>query len=245
MLMALPWFALGCGEHRADPTLYVQALTADLPFEQAMGCCRSIREEQVSQDCQLAVMERHGRLEEADCGAMPGGLWRDECHFLLAERQWDAGRRQQAIATCGTTRFGRACVYHLVWKLGEDVEEAPGAEAEEALRLFAGNTLAPDAPRVFWRDRFRRRLGEGLPLDPTECVGLRDISFCRSALDHQLVALLDAQHRARGAELCLALRDDPVPVPLTPGRGAWLVHPLTRTIVGRWQNTHCDHDSAH
>ncbi len=234
--LAIPLVALLCAcSGRTDADWYTLALTAEDGYARAARRCDRIDGLRLRGDCEVAAMSRWGRLEEADCQGVEDALWRDECVFLLAERQWGAGQHQEALASCHQTRFARACVWHL---LQDEVEATATADAHTAstrLAPFAGEPLIPDAQQQFWRLWLRSRAGAGIVLDEAECADLADPWPCRHALDRYIHEVLEALHRA-DASICALPLGQRV---MRGGTPQWRAGALAVEAEERWALRRC------
>lgn len=113
---------------------------------------------------------------------MPEGIWRDECRFLLAERQREAGQLAQGLETCAGNRFGRECTFHLIRAEAWAVRDLPATQAVARLDPLRGLPLARDAERLFWRAWHHRGQVLGRPVDPARCDGLAEPDACRGVV---------------------------------------------------------------
>lgn len=113
----LPSWLLACsgsGPTEAEErAAYLAAVDAGDP-----AACGAITREELRGECTAQGAREQadaGRAEAAwaTCGAMPGGAWRDECHFLVADALAltdDAARR--ACADAG--RYREQCLGHAI-----------------------------------------------------------------------------------------------------------------------------------
>lgn len=182
-------------------------------------------------DCLLAAMERHGRLDTADCAIVTDALWADECTFLFAERAARAGKLDVAFDACATTHFARECSYHLIREAAGEVVEAPAAEAAKRITPYQALKGAPDAPRLFWKAWHRARVARHIPIDPDVCAD----DACRSSAREAVLTTLAAMSAARPGGFC----ESGPPSGSSTERTAWVENEVTREWVGRWVENDC------
>lgn len=217
-----------CG--MSEAARYQAALHAP-DFEEAARHCERLSSVNSKGDCLVASMERHNRLNEADCERVPAGLWREECLFLYAERAAAAGDLQAAFATCDRINFGRECSFHLIREAARAVRDVPIDQAGAAIAPYRTLDRAPDAPRLFWKAWFRERQEVNIPVDPTGCPDLD----CEWGAMQPVFMLLNTRVRDDAAKLCSA----PITGVEPDGRVLWADTPLTRAWVSGWQNAEC------
>ena len=225
-----------CPAPLSDAERYHQALVEAPDYAAASAHCAQITEAGLAGDCLVASMERFDHLVPEDCAGIEEGLWRDECFFLLAERQWRSGLQAEALDTCRQTRFSRACTWHLVQDEAEAGAVEEPAVAEQRLRPFVENRIAPDAALHFWKLWLRARLGDGHPIDETECADLQDVRSCRQAVGRTLHELLEASGRKDRLAVCAAPAGERV---IMNGAPAWAAGPLTESAEQQWISRHC------
>lgn len=221
-----------------DGERYVRALGGQMDYEAARDLCLGMQDLQGRWDCSLAVMEKHGRLDEDDCMGLPEGPWRDECRFLLAEREWRAGHHDQARTRCLSTRFARSCVYHLTRQAARAGETEPAQVAEARIQGFFGLDVAPDADQLFWLNWLDGRLALHLPVDAGACQGLASEEACREAAWLRVSRMLEGYHRARGQRFCQELEAGQVPW-LIRDVPAWAPDPRLQVQVDQWRDRRC------
>jgi hypothetical protein len=150
--------------------------------------CLGLEHPDLAGDCALAVLQhtrpdRRAGLVEL-CGGLPEGLWRQECHFILAEsiRREDP---EEAVALCELSgSFRDDCRQHLwqhdlhglVTRLGPHgfamgLEEAQAQHDRWATRLGA----SPEHSFRFWRHYYEAGFGSMRPLDLGACEALPDL----------------------------------------------------------------------
>lgn len=233
---ALAAALLACSPVPSDQALYQRALVEAEDHTRALAACQQITAPGLAGDCQVAIMERFSHLAPEDCATIASDLWRDECVFLLAERQWRSGAHAEGLATCRETRFARACTWHLIQ---DEAEAAAGEEpgvAEARLSAFLTSRIAPDAALHFWKLWLRARLSAGSPIDEQSCEGLTSREDCREAVGRTLHELLEATGRRDRESLCAAAPGERVMVSSGP---AWRLGELTRTAEQQWVDRHC------
>jgi hypothetical protein len=195
----------------------------------ARAACARLPED-ARAECYVTVFDRLGG-ERSDCDVVPEGVWRDECVFLYAEDLAAAGNVPEAITTCGTTRFGRECSFHLVRAAVERVVDQPVATAAEAIAPYRSMPLAPDAPRLFWRTWFRDRYAKDIPIDPSGCADDECRAGAREALYFSLASLANMA----GDALCGGPRIDG----RSGDRALWVDDDVTRAWVAEWTASEC------
>lgn len=219
---------------RGPAELYRDALRAET-WEEGSALCRRLPEEDAP-DCLVAVQEALGRLDRADCDAIPAGVWRDECVFLYAERVAAAGDAAAGFAACEGTRFGRHCTYHLIREGARAALERPLAEAAVATDAYAGLRLAPDAGRLFWQTWFRERMSRNHPVDPSGCGALpRGVEACHQGALDTIELSLQGMARARGHSFCKG----PPPDGHAGERTLWVRTPETEAWVAAFVARAC------
>jgi len=227
---------LSCGSPKSDAVRYAEALGEASDFESARSLCAGITDVGLRGDCKVGAMERHRVLDEAECDGVQSDLWRDECRFLLAERQRASGDLALAIDTCNSTRFARKCAWHLVQDEAQaSVDEAP-AVAEARITPFLVSRPVPDAALQFWIIRFREQAAAGKQLDERVCDEVIDRQTCVEGFFRHLATVLDALGRARLERVCAKDGDA---LATTGGEPAWAEGPLARAAESRWVRAHC------
>lgn len=235
-VLAFVLLGVSCGGGPGDASRYVEAVAGEGAFDARADLCLGMADPQGRQDCLLAVMERTGRLEAADCARLDAGPWQDECRFLLAERTYRSGRVEEAVAGCGGNRFERACVYHLTRLAARDgAAEAPWV-AEARIGPFLGHRKAPDAPRMFWSHWVDEGLAAGRPVDLGTCASLRDPAPCEEAGRARIIRMLDGVFKARGPAFCGEVRAADGSGSLSPG---WVDDAAAAGLVARWTAERC------
>ena len=235
MLLLLLMLA-ACNAPPSDADLYRRALVTSTASEQAAARCRQIADVGLAGDCQVAVMERFETLEAGSCAEIRSDLWRDECVFLLAERQWRAGQQLEGLSTCRQTRFARACTWHLIQDEAESAAAQSAAEAQARLEPFRASNVAPDAAMHFWKLWLRARLAAGIAIDEKECATIEDVRSCREAVGRTIHELLEASGRTSRAELCAAPAGQRV---VMNGAPAWRPGELSTAAEKQWVERHC------
>ncbi len=227
---------LACGgEAPGTGELYRDALAAPT-WHDARALCGRIPAVQ-RDDCLVASMDTHGRLDEHDCDAIADGVWRHECVFLYAEREARAGNLSRAFAACEATAFGRECTFHLVREGARAATDLPLAEAAVVAVPYADLPRAPDAQRLFWRTWFKERLEAKEPIDPTGCATMDCVGGAKETLYLTLTSLA----RAPGGTFC----GGAFPDGRVGARELWRPGPLTAGWVTEFVDGACAHDPGH
>src|SRR5688572_3065984 len=94
------WWLSACGSsvdiEPEDRVRYLSALEDTDPVA-GLVSCDAITDESVRGDCRDTISERlvaSGRVAEAEkiCAGMESALWKDECYFLLSDKQETSGQ---------------------------------------------------------------------------------------------------------------------------------------------------------
>ena len=167
--MLLCWVACTDPSPTADEgRRYAEALVAirSAP-SQATTRCAPLTPPSLRGDCYVAGAQALARQDidaaAALCDALPAGLHRDECRFVLAEHSGEMARCARA------GRFEEDCQMHLLGQAAAHLTGAPGEvePAAEALIVEAG--LSADDVHA-WTLIYRRVLGQQDPLDLSTCT---------------------------------------------------------------------------
>ncbi|MED5371708.1 MAG: hypothetical protein VX899_11875 [Myxococcota bacterium] len=159
------------------------ALDPAAPLDEALSACQHIPAPDAQGDCLSAALETRGDYERADCEQIQARRWRDECVFLLAERQRTEGALAAAVDTCHETAFARECVFHLIRDEARLVADQTPAAAQERVAPFIGAPRAPDAAAVFWKEWATARIKtHDLPVAPETCTQVDDTVGCQDGL---------------------------------------------------------------
>ena len=150
---------LGACAEPSEAERLTQALDPTTPIHQGLALCRTLSDPTQLGQCGVQVLDRKEDLGEGDCVALGQGVWLDECRFNVAERLAAHGVREQARLS---------------------VDEAP-AIAEARVALFSAASIAPDAARLFWGERYRATQLLGRPADVAVCAALTNPAPCREA----------------------------------------------------------------
>ena len=182
-LSVLGWL-VACGSAGVGSSAdhYLAALDAAVPLDDALAGCQRLPTPDARGDCATAAVEARGAISDDACDLVPGGIWHDECRFMLAERQRAAGQLAVGLDTCGGQRFGRECTFHLIRSEAWAVLDGSAVEAAVRLEPLEDLPFARDAERLFWREWHHRGLVEGRPVDPERCEGLPDTDACRGVV---------------------------------------------------------------
>lgn len=243
LIVAAAFLCLAGCDPQADARAYRLALAAPT-WDEAHDRCLALADPRNRGDCLVGAMERHDRLDPADCAELDAGLWYDECLFQFAERANKAGRLEDAFTACETSRFGRECSYHLIREAAWRVIDEPLDQAIAAAAPYRGLARAPDAPHLFWQAFFRELGRLGRTIDPSACPD----ADCRSGARDVVFQRLNGLYTADPAGWCAwvpapGAAVDPSLVPPIPstgdGRPAWVDTPEVRGFVVSWSRTNC------
>ena len=178
-LLLLPF--VGACADPSEAARLAQALDPATPIKEGLALCRTLTDPTQLGQCGVQVLDRKEDLGEGDCVALGQGVWLDECRFNVAERLATQGEVAVAAEICDRIRFSRPCNFHLVREQARlSVDETP-AVAEARIAKFSEVSIAPDAARLFWGERFRSTQLLGRPADVAVCAGLSDAAPCREA----------------------------------------------------------------
>lgn len=215
--------ALACAEAPSPPpaTVAYRAALVRLSSEPGAGpaACRGLPAGALLVDCLGVAAEGLARTDPqaatAVCASLDAGLWRDECHFQVAERSGDAAR------CAGAGRFEEDCRMHH-WSrflAGTLPRDATPASAEAALAAALPEAGFPEGDPRPWLAAFRLLGARMAPLDRALCSHLSSATgakICRQALKDHYNDLLN-HARDTGTFPCqggpltgrLAYRSDP------------------------------------
>ncbi|MCP4806200.1 MAG: hypothetical protein GY913_05380 [Proteobacteria bacterium] len=183
-------------------------------------------------ECALGVLRDHQAVSVESCAALASGPFRDECHFLVAERLAEAGDDVGAAALCDETgTFRKSCLQHGFDRASERAmvlsPALPGADVEALLVSAAsayGGELA-DAERELWTAFWWAWWEREGPIDVSRCPDARCVEASRvAAMRRAFRAGCEGEHDAiciegpcPGADEGRAIACDPsLPRPWTP-----------------------------
>lgn len=201
-----------------------QALDPATPISHGLSLCRTLPDATQAGQCGVQVLDRKSDLGEGDCVALGADVWADECRFNVAERLAAQGEVSAAAEICDRIRFSRPCNFHLVREQARLAVEEPPATAEARIERFGQASIAPDAARLFWGERFRAGQLLGRPAEAATCATLTHPAPCQEAFssmwDRAVQALTREQACARlraGSPLLVMGNGQPsfVPTPET------------------------------
>lgn len=207
--------------------LYARALDEGTPIDEALAACSALTE--ASEECTTAVVAQRG-ADPAVCQEL-SGLWREECHFRVAERLTEEGDRYGALIECGYAgRFYDECLYHS-WsrelqravepdstELSRGVDhEAKGAEVVEYFRGV--RTIRQDAEVLLWNDFWFFAHNRNRPARLADCADSLDQQRCIAGTEN-FVARLTMEGLTRAydpSELARFCRSGEVPPSVLDG----------------------------
>jgi len=197
------------GPDSLDAKQYATATVAE-EFEVGLRACEQISTEGLRSECQAFLVQQHGRNhpERAAeiCAIQPPGIWKDECHFLLAEALTVPERPAVAAAFCQQAgRYFRPCFMHLFSAhAGHLVSSLPADEVVEAYQTaitLGGENPPKDFAHLAWSLLFRRKTLTEMRFDPELCTHLKEQAIaCRSGVREALLRTLQKNSRAMSAE---------------------------------------------
>jgi len=227
---------LGCAVATApDAELMAGALHAATVAE-GLATCAQMSTENARGDCSIPVLERHGALSGAQCDRIEAPIWRDECHFLLAEQEILGGEVVGALARCGQTRFARNCGWHLVrTSVQASLDEAPDT-LEPRLAPFRTAAALPDGERLFWFIRLMEHMGRGVAIDPATCGGIPSAAACLEGAERAIHDLLGTAARRDPKGFCAA---EPGTRVRQRGELPWVDSAETRATEARFVALRC------
>ncbi len=150
--------AMACDPGPTDRERFVQAQS--LPLSDATDTCLSIRDPALQDDCLLALVDTHERVNVRICAGLHQDNGQADCLFRLAERYAGRGDRWLALEACGLAApFTDECLYHC-WtrELQALIRAATGltetlAAAKEPVEYWSQlETAGPDQSERVWGD---------------------------------------------------------------------------------------------
>ncbi|MCK6520833.1 hypothetical protein L6R49_05250 [Myxococcota bacterium] len=172
-----------------------QALDPTTPIARGLSLCRTLSDPTQAGQCGVQVLDRKPDIGEGDCVTLGADVWADECRFNVAERLAAQGEVTAATEICDRIRFSRPCNFHLVREQARLSVDEPPATAEARIALFAQATIAPDAARLFWGERFRSTQLLGRPADAASCEALAAPAPCHEAFTSMWTRAIEAVSR--------------------------------------------------
>ena len=106
-LLFLALTASFCGGETKEVTLKTDPCSGELAPEMARLCA--------SDEAREKAQTGDARGAMAVCNQLERGLWKDECHFLVAEEVVPHSIQQSVAACAQAGRFHGQCVAHVVW----------------------------------------------------------------------------------------------------------------------------------
>ena len=196
-------------DSNSDHQAYTSAANADT-FEQGLFACSQISETSLSSECVAFQVRSHGRNHpqraEDSCTALPEGIWRDECFFLLADAVSDPSAPAEASAICKQAgRYFQPCFMHLLKAHAGHLRAAlPHGEAHAAYASaigLAGSQAPHDFNHRAWSVFFRSAGGPDRVYDTRGCTELQShVSDCISGVREALARRLNRSETP--SELC-------------------------------------------
>jgi hypothetical protein len=240
-----------------DISAYIEASNRS-DFPKAIADCGRITSPDRAAECIAFQVQVHGRkhpdaAREA-CQELQPSLWKDECHFLLAEALTVPEHPEAAAAECRKTgRYFQPCFMHLLNAHAGHLRSTQAPEDvfiafEKALEL-AGPNPPTDFRHRAWSLLFRSEALDTPVIDPGVCEHLPTHGpDCRSGLREALSRALEKAMRksnstAREAvcamvrptpELAAPLFRDILGIEIEP-------HPVLGAPIAQWHKRHCQH----
>jgi len=223
--------------------------------------CIALEDPSLAGDCALTVAlglaRPDGRDAHIHCAEVPEGLWRQECHFIAAERARSSGQVKAAIKLCEQAgRFAADCAFHL-WqramrtlakrivleRMAEQQPRMRNVHARWAKRV--GHISEFDA--IFWRKLFRAVWDGVSRVDPAICTILDpDLEAqCRLGAQIHFHHAFRASLRSEAwtAAFCAgeppAVSELPALADAFPGLGRFPDHPDHQRAVAAFHKGQC------
>ncbi|MEC7241867.1 MAG: hypothetical protein VXW32_11595 [Myxococcota bacterium] len=187
-------------ERPTDIESYTLASVAE-DLSSGLTHCSAIRKPALQAECIAFQVREHARnhteASQAACAAIPAGIWRDECFFLLADGAIEASQPEKTATFCKEAgRYFQPCFMHLFKAhagfLRSELPHGAAHQAYERAVALGG----PEAPKDFahraWSVFFRSSGGEDRLYDTTACTDLGDRSrACVSGVREALIRRLN------------------------------------------------------
>ncbi|MDG1481471.1 MAG: hypothetical protein P8R54_17885 [Myxococcota bacterium] len=193
-------------------------MSSPSPPGDALQRCAEISDVILAGDCALVVV---AQVDEPGllCGAVPDGMWREECWFLAAEASNRTGDAMGAAALCQKSgRFALDCAQHLWQTPVHGLIHGPGARAFAVILPKAEALYAAWAPLMVEETDFEERFwskffgngfeGQGEPIDLGWCSTLptnRQGACAAAGVAHYAREVGPSVERAGGLEAMCAL----------------------------------------
>ena len=168
----------GCGGADIQSAAESAALTLQAVHasdaRQALAACDALNDGQASASCRVDVVRRHGLLDEALCGELSPGAWRDECFFVMAETTVMGGNPDGARVLCASAGRQRgACQGHVLLATYRRIlaQCAHPVDCLESARPLVTRAVGepPDTLERAWSDFYFQGLGSVEPLSLEPC----------------------------------------------------------------------------
>jgi hypothetical protein len=148
----------------------------------ALAGCQGIQAQDAQGDCMTAALELREGTGLKDCEQIESERWRNECIFVLAERQ-STSDLPGAVALCEQSRYARECLFHLIRDVAQTKTDLAADQAEGFIEPFVGVTRVPDSAALFWKEWVRykvRTMDQAVP--EGLCEGLVDVESCTAGV---------------------------------------------------------------
>lgn len=240
-----------------DLSAYLQA-SEETDLAQGLAHCHKIQAPDRLGECVAFQVQQGARnqpdLAEQACGDLPDGLWKDECHFLLAEAITVAEEPVPAAAACRKAgRYFQPCFMHLLNAHAGYLRSSIPVEKVFGAYEIALDLAGPEAPADFrhraWSLFFRSEAVSGPTLDPASCEALAEYGpACRSGLREALSRALSKSMREASTaqrQTACGIRP-PDAAHLAPVLGKLFQiniqpHPVLDAPLAEWARKHCQH----
>lgn len=203
---------LACSDPVPDPDwqIYQQIVEQSPAQATDLPRCTALADPSLAGDCALSValgLAESGAMDALEsCAAVPESLWREECHFIAAERARSAGEIDTAIALCEQAgRFAADCAFHLWQRAMRSLalrivletmnEQQPKMRSVHA-RWSKRVSHISEFDAIFWRKLFRAVWDGVSRVDPDICASL-DPDLAKQC---QLGAKIHLHHALRAAQ---------------------------------------------
>jgi hypothetical protein len=255
MLLALFACSSAPQSNSHDIAAYVQA-AEQKDLTEGLAACDRIEDPALKGECTAFQVQEHGRKRpnrsQSACEGLSDGLWRDECHFLLAEAVALPEKPEAAAAVCRASgRYFQPCFMHLLsahaghLRSTRPAEEVNGAYAQAV--ALAGEGAPADFAHRAWSLLFREEAERSGTLDPSACEALAEYGpACRSGVREALSRALQKAMREDDGTIRqrICASEGPSAEALAPILSKEFniriqPHPVLNAPLEQWWKRHC------